>query len=117
MNLTELYSKADYQDEMGMLFHDDCMNLLKEIDDNCVDLVLTDPPYLCDYSRHDSKSRFSKKIANDENNSANEGMIERYLQECFRIMKVTRIFTVSAITRKSTFSNSRLKRRDSTSKT
>ena len=87
MNLTELYSKADYQDEMGMLFHGDCMNLLKEIDDNCVDLVLTDPPYLCDYSRHDSKSRFSKKIANDENNSANEGMIERYLQECFRIMK------------------------------
>ena len=44
MNLTELYSKADYQDEMGMLFHDDCMNLLKEIDDNCVDLCLTDPP-------------------------------------------------------------------------
>ena len=43
MNLTELYSKADYQDEMGMLFHRDCMNLLKEIDDNCVDLCLTDP--------------------------------------------------------------------------
>ena len=43
MNLTELYAKADYQDEMGMLFHGDCMNLLKEIDDNCVDLVLTDP--------------------------------------------------------------------------
>ena len=87
MNLTELYAKADYQDEMGMLFHGDCMSLLKEINDNCIDLVVTDPPYLCDYSRHDSKSRFSKKIANDENNSANEGMIERYLQECFRIMK------------------------------
>ena len=43
MNLTELYAKADYQDEMGMLFHRDCMNLLKEIDDNCVDLCLTDP--------------------------------------------------------------------------
>ena len=49
--------------------------------------MLTDPPYLCDYSRHDSKSRFSKKIANDENNSANESMIEKYLRECFRIMK------------------------------
>ena len=44
MNLTELYAKADYQDEMGMLFHGDCMNLLKEIDDNCIDLVVTDPP-------------------------------------------------------------------------
>ena len=69
------------------LWQGDCLELMKNIPDGSVDLVLTDPPYLCDYSRHDSKSRFSKKIANDENNSANEGMIERYLQECFRIMK------------------------------
>lgn len=69
------------------LWQGDCLELMKNIPDGSVDLVLTDPPYLCDYSRHDSKSRFTKKIANDENNSANEGMIERYLQECFRIMK------------------------------
>ena len=69
------------------LWQGDCLELMKNIPDGSVDLVLTDTPYLCDYSRHDSKSRFSKKIANDENNSANEGMIERYLQECFRIMK------------------------------
>ena len=31
MNLTELYSKADYQDEMGMLFHRDCMNLMNDL--------------------------------------------------------------------------------------
>ena len=69
------------------LMHGDCLELMENIPDGSVDLVLTDPPYLCDYSRHDSESRFSKKITNDENNSANEGMIERYLQECFRIMK------------------------------
>lgn len=69
------------------LYNGDCLELMKNIPDGSVDLVLTDPPYLCDYSRHDSKSRFSKKIANDENNSANEGMIEKYLQECYRIMK------------------------------
>lgn len=65
----------------------DCLEVMKQIPNESVDMVLTDPPYLCDYSRHDSKSRFSKKIANDENNSANEGMIEKYLQECYRIMK------------------------------
>ena len=65
----------------------DCLELMKNIPDGSVDLVLTDPPYLCDYSRHDSKSRFSNKIANDENNSSNELMIERYLRECYRIMK------------------------------
>ena len=31
MNLTELYAKAGYQDEMGMLFHDDCMNLMNDL--------------------------------------------------------------------------------------
>lgn len=50
MTLSELYSKADYQDEMGMLFHGDCMNLLKKIDDNCVDLCLTDPPLRNEFS-------------------------------------------------------------------
>ena len=69
------------------MLHGDCLELMKNIPDKSVDMVLTDPPYLCDYSRHDSKNRFSKKIANDENNSANEGMIVSYLQECFRIMK------------------------------
>lgn len=72
---------------MIQLYNGDCLELMKNIPDNSVDLVLTDPPYLCDYSRHDSKSRFSKKIANDENNSANEGMIKKYLRECYRIMK------------------------------
>ncbi len=69
------------------LLNGDCLEVMKQIPNESVDMVLTDPPYLCDYSRHDSKSRFSKKIANDENNSANEGMIEKYLQECYRIMK------------------------------
>ena len=73
--------------EIVRLWHGDCLELMKNIPDGSVDMVLTDPPYLCDYSRHDSKSRFSKKIANDENNSANESMIEKYLRECFRIMK------------------------------
>ena len=50
MNLTELYAKADYQDEMGMLFHGDCMSLLKEINDNCIDLVVTDPPLRNEFS-------------------------------------------------------------------
>ena len=73
--------------ELNRIYNEDCLEGMKRIPDGSVDLVLTDPPYLCDYSRHDSESRFSKKIANDENNSANEGMIERYLHECFRIMK------------------------------
>ena len=49
MNLTELYAKADYQDEMGMLFHGDCMNLMNDLkfteERERVDLTITDIPY------------------------------------------------------------------------
>ena len=65
----------------------DCLELMKDIPDGSVDMILTDPPYLCDYSRHDKNSRFSQKIANDENNLANEEMIKNYFAECFRILK------------------------------
>ena len=90
----------------------DCIELMKDIPDGSVDLVLTDPPYLCDYSRHDGRSRFSKKIANDENNSANELMIERYLQECYRVMKDNTAIYCFCNYKKIDFSNSRLKMLD-----
>ena len=67
--------------------HGDCLQLMKNIPDKSIDLVLTDPPYLCNYSRHDRKSRFSYAIANDKNNLENEQMISNYLQSCYRIMK------------------------------
>ena len=82
MNLTELYAKADYQDEMGMLFHGDCMNLLKEIDDNCVDLCLTDPPYGMSFQSHRRKEVYDK-IKNDNNLD----FLDDYFAECNRIMK------------------------------
>lgn len=69
------------------LYQGDCLEVMKNIEDGSVDLVVTDPPYLCDYSRHDNKSRFSKKIANDENTDKNEKMIRQYFKECYRIMK------------------------------
>lgn len=69
------------------LYQGNCLEVMKNIADGSVDLIVTDPPYLCDYSRHDNKSRFSKKIANDENTDKNEKMIRQYFKECYRIMK------------------------------
>ena len=45
MTLKELYKTADYKDSHGMLFHGDCLEIMKNIEDGSVDLVLTDPPY------------------------------------------------------------------------
>ena len=84
MNLTELYAKADYQDEMGMLFHGDCMNLLKEIDDNCVDLCLTDPPYGIDLTPQRENGKFKNtKVINDDNLT----WLPNFVEEIYRISK------------------------------
>ena len=47
MDMRELYNKADYKDELGMCFKGDCLEVMKDIPDNSVDMILTDPP--CGY--------------------------------------------------------------------
>ena len=34
-----------YQDDFVQIFHDDCLNVLREMPDNSIDAVITDPPY------------------------------------------------------------------------
>ena len=60
-----------------------CLELMKNIPDKSIDLILTDPPYLINYSRHDKNSRFSKPILNDDNPC----IVSEYIKECFRILK------------------------------
>ena len=61
----------------------DCLELLKEIPDNSVDLVLTDPPYGINFkSNMDTKNRF-ERIINDNDLS----FFEPFIKEAFRILK------------------------------
>lgn len=47
MSLAEMYKSADYKDKNGMLFNDDCMNILSTLENGSdrVNLTLTDIPY------------------------------------------------------------------------
>ena len=60
----------------------DCIELLKDIQSNSVDLILTDPPYGIDFQSNYRRSKFSK-IKND--NCVNPA----FLDECKRILKDT----------------------------
>lgn len=53
---------------MIQLLHGDCLELMKTIPDNSVDLILTDPPYGMDYqcARRTDKTQWKPKIANDK---------------------------------------------------
>lgn len=45
------------------LYLDDCRNVLKQLNDNSVDLIITDPPYFIDGMGNDwNKENLSKKV-------------------------------------------------------
>lgn len=45
MTLKELYKIADYKDYHVMLFHGDCLEIMKNIEDESIDMILCDLPY------------------------------------------------------------------------
>ena len=69
--------------ELNLIYNSDCLVGMKEIPDESIDLIVTDPPYLIEYCRHDKNSRFSKPIKNDDN----PDLVSQYIKECYRIMK------------------------------
>ena len=80
MTLNELYKQADYHDKSGMLFHADCLDIMKEMDDNSVDFTLTDIPY-------DAVNRDSNGLRNL--NKGNADIItfdlDEFLKQVYRV--------------------------------
>lgn len=45
MTLNELYKQAYYKNKQGMIMLGDCLNIMRQMDDRCIDLTVTSPPY------------------------------------------------------------------------
>lgn len=72
--------------ELNKIYNEDCIEGMKNISDNSIDLIVTDPPYLMKYKtglRKDKSHKFTKEILNDDN----EQLLKDYIKECHRIMK------------------------------
>lgn len=64
----------------------DCIAGMRMLPAECVDLIVSDPPYLIQYRthhRHDKRHDFCSEIQNDNNPE----LIADYLKECYRILK------------------------------
>ena len=64
----------------------DCIEKMKQIPSESIDLIVTDPPYLIKYKtghRKDKNHDFCSEILNDDN----EQLIIDYIKECYRILK------------------------------
>ncbi|PIE98635.1 MAG: site-specific DNA-methyltransferase [Treponema sp.] len=69
----------------------DCTKLLEGLEDNSVNAIVTDPPYLIKYSsryRKNKNNKFCKQIKNDDiNKIENKQLIKKSLKEMFRVLK------------------------------
>jgi site-specific DNA-methyltransferase (adenine-specific) len=73
-------------DLLNKVVNGDCISVMKNLPDKCIDLIVTDPPYLISYKtnyRNDKMHEFTTEIANDDNPE----LIKEYIKECFRILK------------------------------
>lgn len=71
---------------LNHIYNGDCVSGMRPLPDRCVDLVLTDPPYLMNYRtnrRKDKHHKFCREIKGDND----FGLIENYIKECYRVLK------------------------------
>lgn len=68
------------------IYNMDCIEGMKSIPDESIDLIVTDPPYLMKYKtgrRKDKNHKFCTEIVGDDN----PDLIKNYVSECYRILK------------------------------
>ena len=84
MNLQELYENTQSQYSNGMLFNMDCMDLMKQMNDDIVNLTITDIPY-GEVNREDNGLR----NLNKENADIMTFDLEEFLNEVYRVTEST----------------------------
>mgnify|MGYP000844664258 FL=1 len=65
---------------INQIHHGDCIDFMKSLPDQCIDLTITDPPYTINYSSYRTKS---KMIPNDDN----KNWIKPFFKELSRVVK------------------------------
>jgi site-specific DNA-methyltransferase (adenine-specific) len=81
-------------DFINQIIRGDCLEVMKEMPDKCVDLVLTDPPYGIGESNEKNSTRGNAAAATDFGHYEwdKERLRKEYFDEIFRISKYAVIF-------------------------
>lgn len=80
--------------EVNKIYNEDCLGVLKSMPDKCVDLIVTDPPYLFTH-KGGGHSKLSKSIANglvEGIADIKSGFDIEVLNECWRVCKVPNMY-------------------------
>ena len=75
--------------ELNKIYNMDCLEGMKLIPDNCIDLIITSPPYNLGKQHHTGNNRF--KSYNEYDDNMPEKLYQQWqvevLNECYRILK------------------------------
>ena len=77
--------------ELNKIYNMDCLKGMREMPDNCVDLVVTDPPYVIETSGAGIYKQADKQYVKELNDMKN-GFSTEVLDEVCRIMKKINIY-------------------------
>jgi len=83
--------------EINKIYNSDCLEILKELPDNSIDLVLTDPPYLINQN-NGGRTKFTNIRRMYKNKSenlkfiANSFDIKNVFNECLRVLKKPNLY-------------------------
>ncbi len=66
----------------NQILHGDCIEVMRQMPADCVDFILTDPPYLVNY-----RDRTGRTIRND----ADESWLKPAMAEAYRVLKQNRV--------------------------
>lgn len=72
--------------KLDIIYNEDCIEGMRSISDESIDLIVTDPPYLMSYKtgrRKDKDHKFCTEIQGDND----PDLIHNYIIECYRILK------------------------------
>ena len=70
---------------MNKVYNIDCIEYMKTMKDNSVDLVVTAPPYLMNYKSN--RRVVMDKFDYIQNDKGSFDLIKQYIDECYRVMK------------------------------
>ena len=80
--ISSLCISTPFNTFINRIIHGDCVQVMRQMPEAIVDLVVTDPPYLVNYS-----DRRGRRVANDNNGS----WIEPAFAEVYRLLKPDRL--------------------------
>jgi site-specific DNA-methyltransferase (adenine-specific) len=73
--------------ETNNIYNEDCIKALESLPNECIDFVLTDPPYNINFSSQHRKEKF-EVIANDNLSDEDfDNLLNNYFKQCYRVLK------------------------------